>query len=98
MSIRYFSISRFLIECYYGCGYTILTHLGSWIVTGNKEWPGGQNGMNVPQLLPGAVLPQEGAAAASTKEVLALLDSYQTLLFGTLEERAELQEMEGEKR
>ncbi|CAM6117396.1 unnamed protein product [Calypogeia fissa] len=51
----------------------------------------------MPQLLPEAALPPEGTAATTTKDILAILDSHQTLLFETVEELEHLEKMEGEK-
>ncbi|BBN03954.1 mediator of RNA polymerase II transcription subunit 4 [Marchantia polymorpha subsp. ruderalis] len=66
-------------------------------VAGNKDWQTGQNKLMAPTLLQGAVLPPEGAAATTIKDVLGLLDYHQTLLFEAIAELAELQEMENEK-
>ncbi|KAL2611213.1 hypothetical protein R1flu_022905 [Riccia fluitans] len=66
-------------------------------VAGSKDWQSGQSKLMIPPLLQGAVLPSEGAAATTSKEILGLLDYHQTLLFEAIAELGELQEMEIEK-
>ncbi|KAL3682406.1 hypothetical protein R1sor_000428 [Riccia sorocarpa] len=66
-------------------------------VLSSKDWQSGQSKLMIPPLLQGAVLPAEGAAATTSKEILGLLDYHQTLLFEAIAELGELQEMEVEK-
>ncbi|XP_024541120.1 mediator of RNA polymerase II transcription subunit 4-like [Selaginella moellendorffii] len=66
-------------------------------LAGSKSWQGSHLKSLFPPFLAGAPVPAEGLVANSTKDVLALLDSHQSLLSDAVSEIAELQSLEQEK-
>eukprot|EP01018_Ginkgo_biloba_P002604 Gb_12525 [translate_table: standard] len=66
-------------------------------VSSNKaSWLTAYRG-SIPTFLPGSSIPPEGAAATTSKDILAILGSHQALLSEAMGELQELQEIEEEK-
>lgn len=66
-------------------------------IAGTKGWQTTHTRMPIPSLLPGASLPPEGLAAVTSKEIQALLENHQNLLYEAVTELQELQDLEQEK-
>uniref|UniRef100_A0A7I4ALA5 Mediator of RNA polymerase II transcription subunit 4 n=1 Tax=Physcomitrium patens TaxID=3218 RepID=A0A7I4ALA5_PHYPA len=67
------------------------------VVSATKSWQPGHMKVSIPPFLAGAILPPEGQAAVTSKEVQALLENHQNLLYEAVSELQELQDIEQEK-